>query len=96
MPKYIREKHKEAEPITIPDPDCPPGHVTIPDAERKETLRALRQSYADLIAELNLLPVKTDTLRTRNRKIELEKQLDKIEDGIKVFSRPKVYVKIDS
>lgn len=30
----------------------------------------------------------------RNRKMELEKQLAKLEEGIKVFSRPKVFVKI--
>ncbi|PSN58150.1 hypothetical protein C0J52_01040 [Blattella germanica] len=50
--------------------------------------------YADLVQELNMLPVRTDTLRMRNRKMELEKQLNKIEHGIKVFSRPKVFVKI--
>ncbi|XP_044738827.1 uncharacterized protein LOC123300332 [Chrysoperla carnea] len=96
VPKYLRDRQKETEPVMTIDPDCPPGHITIPNDERKETLRALRQSYADLVGELNLLPVKTDTLRTRNRKIELEKQLNKIEEGIKVFSRPKVYVKINS
>ncbi|CAG9565074.1 unnamed protein product [Danaus chrysippus] len=70
---------------------CPPGHVTLPDNERKETLRMLRNK---LVSELNKMPVKTDTLRMRNRKMELEKQLAKLEEGIKVFSRPKVFVKI--
>jgi hypothetical protein len=41
-----------------------------------------------------MMPVRTDTLKMRNRKIELERNLNKIEEGIKVFSRPKVYVKI--
>jgi hypothetical protein len=50
--------------------------------------------YTDLVQELNMMPVRTDTLRIRNRKIELEKQLNKIEEGIKVFSKPKVFVKI--
>lgn len=50
--------------------------------------------FAELVSELNKMPVKTDTLRMRNRKMELEKQLTKLEEGIKVFSRPKVFVKI--
>ncbi|KAL4714376.1 hypothetical protein ACJJTC_009728 [Scirpophaga incertulas] len=100
VPKYLRDRKehavKESE-STKPDEDdsmCPPGHVALPDMERKETLRMLRNSFAELISELNKMPVKSDTLRMKNRKMELEKQLAKLEEGIKVFSRPKVYVKI--
>ena len=50
--------------------------------------------YADSLQELNMMPVRSDTLRMRNRKMELEEQLNKIEHGIRKFSRPKVYVKI--
>ncbi|XP_075980074.1 uncharacterized protein LOC142979171 isoform X2 [Anticarsia gemmatalis] len=100
VPKYLRERKdqgpKEAEGAKADDTHavCPPGHVTLPDTERKETLRMLRNSFAELVSELNKLPVKTDTLKMRNRKMELEKQLAKLEEGIKVFSRPKVFVKI--
>ncbi|CAG9134774.1 unnamed protein product [Plutella xylostella] len=76
------------------DAECPPGHVALPDTERKETLRMLRNSFAELVSELNKLPVRTDSLRTRTRKMELERQLAKLEDGIKVFSRPRVFVRI--
>ncbi|CAH0720582.1 unnamed protein product, partial [Brenthis ino] len=99
LPKYLRDRKESAKEVedTKPDEDhtaCPQGHVTLPDNERKETLRMLRNSFAELVSELNKMPVKTDTLRMRNRKMELEKQLAKLEEGIKVFSRPKVYVKI--
>lgn len=100
VPKYIRERKeqgpKETEGVRADDNQsmCPNGHVTLPDTERKETLRMLRNSFAELVSELNKLPVKTDTLKMRNRKMELEKQLAKLEEGIKVFSRPKVFVKI--
>ncbi|XP_023935594.1 uncharacterized protein LOC112044088 [Bicyclus anynana] len=101
LPKYLRErkenmKEKEVEDAKTNEDHvvCPPGHVTLPDVERKETLRMLRNSFAELVNELNKMPVKTDTLRMRNRKMELEKQLAKLEEGIKVFSRPKVFVKI--
>ncbi|XP_069699951.1 uncharacterized protein [Periplaneta americana] len=100
IPRYLRERQeewqKEAEQrvLDTPDSSCPSGHVPLPDSERRETLKMLRKSYADLIQELNMMPVRTDTLRMRHRKMELEKQLNKIEEGIKVFSRPKVFVKI--
>ncbi|XP_032519039.2 enkurin domain-containing protein 1-like isoform X1 [Danaus plexippus] len=99
LPKYLRERKevgKELDEAGIEEEHavCPPGHVTLPDNERKETLRMLRNSFAELVSELNKMPVKTDTLRMRNRKMELEKQLAKLEEGIKVFSRPKVFVKI--
>lgn len=42
------------------------------------------------------MPIKSDTLRAQRRKVEIEKQLTKLEEGIKVFSRPKVYVKVDA
>ncbi|XP_072944864.1 uncharacterized protein [Epargyreus clarus] len=100
LPKYLRERKdsgpKESDGVRADDDQtvCPPGHVTLPDVERKETLRMLRNSFAELVSELNKMPVRTDTLRMRNRKMELEKQLSKLEEGIKVFSRPKVFVKI--
>ncbi|GBP17996.1 Enkurin domain-containing protein 1 [Eumeta japonica] len=101
VPKYLHKhkdqsaKVKEDTSAHEVDPNCPPGHVTLPDTERKETLRMLRNSFAELVSELNKMPVKTDTLRMRNKKMELEKQLAKLEEGIKVFSRPKVFVKIE-
>ncbi|KAK7871241.1 hypothetical protein R5R35_001098 [Gryllus longicercus] len=79
----------------ISDPACPIGHVPLPETERLETLRILQKSYEDYIRQLNSLPVKTDTLKMRLRKIDLEKQLNKLEEGIKVFSRPKVFIKMD-
>ncbi|XP_018322171.1 uncharacterized protein LOC108734896 isoform X2 [Agrilus planipennis] len=97
LPKYLKERReeqkKEVEKLDI---DCPEGHVLLPDEERRETLRVLRQSYADRIQELNSMPVRNDTLRMRRRKMEIEEELKKIDEGIKVFQRPKVYVKINA
>lgn len=77
------------------DPHCPPGHIPLPDGERKKTLHMLRVSHAELVREMNLLPVRTDTLRIRQKKMQLESQLNKIEEGIKVFNKSRVYVKIE-
>ncbi|XP_011151972.1 uncharacterized protein LOC105190758 [Harpegnathos saltator] len=101
VPKYLREKkeiqQKEQEAkIEVSYPDCPKGHVPLPDHERKETLQLLKKNYQEYVNKLNLMPIKADTLRAQRHKMEIEKQLNKLEEGIKVFSRPKVYVKINA
>ncbi|XP_078045315.1 uncharacterized protein LOC144474391 isoform X2 [Augochlora pura] len=101
VPKYIRErkeaqKREEKAKIEAIDSDCPHGHVPLLESERKETLHILKKSYQDYVNELNLMPIKSDTLRAQQRKAEIEKQLNKLEEGIKVFSKPKVYVKMDA
>ncbi|XP_043673360.1 uncharacterized protein LOC122631563 isoform X1 [Vespula pensylvanica] len=100
VPKYIKDRkealQKEEAKATTFYPECPEGHVPLPDHERQETLRMLKKNYQDYVNELNMMPIKTDTLRAQRRKMEIEKQLNKLEEGIKVFSRPKVYVKINA
>ncbi|KAL0109482.1 hypothetical protein PUN28_014508 [Cardiocondyla obscurior] len=101
VPKYLRERKEAQEKeqkakIEALQSDCPDGHMALPDHERKETLRLLKKNYQDYVKELNMMPIKTDTLRAQRRKIEIEKQLNKLEEGIKVFSRPKVFVKINA
>nr|CAH7726892.1 unnamed protein product [Callosobruchus chinensis] len=95
VPKYLRDRKQEEQTDNTEEP-CPEGHVLLPEEERKETLRVLRQSYADRIQELNSLPVRSDTLRVKKRKMEIEEELKRIDGGIKVFQRPKVYVKINA
>lgn len=101
VPKYIKNRKEIQEKIEKAkqeelDPNCPNGHVPLPDNERKETLQMLKKNYQDYVNELNMMPIKVDTLRVQRRKIEIEKQLNKLEEGIKVFSRPKVYVKMNA
>ena len=101
VPKYIKDR-KEAQEreqkakVDLFDPHCPNGHVPLPDQERKETLRILKKNYQDYVNELNMMPIKTDTLRAQRRKADIEKQLNKLEEGIKVFSKSKVYVKMNA
>lgn len=42
VPKYLKNRKDDKQVES--DPECPPGHVLLPDEERKETLRVLRQS----------------------------------------------------
>ncbi|XP_034934326.1 uncharacterized protein [Chelonus insularis] len=101
VPKYILERKEELQQklekakLEAIKTDCPPGHIILPDNERKETLRMLKKSYQDYVNELNKMPIRSDTLRCQKKKAEIEKQLNKLEEGIKLFSRPKVFVKID-
>ncbi|KAL3272356.1 hypothetical protein HHI36_013835 [Cryptolaemus montrouzieri] len=95
VPKYLKDR-KGYEKLADIEPDCPPGHILLPEEERKETLRVLRQSYADRVQELNSLPVRSDTLKMKKRKMDIEEELKKIDEGIKVFQRPKVFVKINA
>lgn len=41
------------------------------------------------------MPMTGETLRLRKRKMEIEKELNTLENTIKIFSRAKVYVKLD-
>lgn len=95
VPKYLKDR-RGLEKAVEAEPDCPPGHILLPEEERKETLRVLRQSYADRVQELNSLPVRSDTLKMKKRKMDIEEELKKIDEGIKVFQRPKVFVKINA
>lgn len=52
-------------------------------------------AQTELLTQLNALPVRVDTLRVKTTKAELERKLSEIEDAIKIFSRPKVFVKVD-
>ncbi|XP_008202095.1 uncharacterized protein LOC100119016 [Nasonia vitripennis] len=101
VPKYIKERKEALQKeqlakIADKHVDCPAGHVPLPDHERKETLSMLKKNYQEYVGELNMLPIRTDTLRSQKRKMEIEKQLTKLEEAIKVFTRPKVFVKVDS
>ncbi|XP_066588760.1 uncharacterized protein [Prorops nasuta] len=99
VPKYIldrKEEQQKRQEQTIPiDANCPEGHIALPETERKETLIVLKKNYQDYVTELNKMPIRSDTLRVQQKRIEIEKQLNKLEEAIKVFTRPKVYIKID-
>nr|XP_027218076.1 uncharacterized protein LOC113810644 isoform X1 [Penaeus vannamei] len=99
LPKYLLARKEEekrlAEIARSVDPECPPGHAPLPDHERRNTLHLLRKSQAEVMRELSSLPVAQDTLRVKKRRQDLEDKLMQIEDGLRIFSQPKVYVMND-
>lgn len=101
VPKYLQQRKKQWEEeeqqrlASMPDPDLPEGHKLMPDAERRETLEKLKATEKELLAQLNSMPIRTDTHRIRTRKEELERKLTEVDEAIKIFSRRKVFVKMD-
>uniref|UniRef100_A0A3B4ZUA5 Enkurin domain containing 1 n=1 Tax=Stegastes partitus TaxID=144197 RepID=A0A3B4ZUA5_9TELE len=102
VPQYLEErkeqwrKEEEERRRNAPDPSAPPGHTLMPDSERQETLKSLEATHRSLVTELLSLPLKADTLSIRSRRARLDCRLSEIEEAIKIFSRDKVYIKIDS
>jgi hypothetical protein len=50
----------------------------------------------DVVGQIQRLPIGADTFRVKQQRQSLEKQLTEIEEAIKIFSRPKVFVRIDT
>ncbi|KAK9523026.1 hypothetical protein VZT92_019457 [Zoarces viviparus] len=102
VPQYLEERkkqwHKEAEERrrNAPDPTVPAGHTLMRESERQETLKSLNETHRSLVAELLSLPLKADSLSVRTRRAHLDSRLSEIEEAVKIFSRDRVYVKIDS
>uniref|UniRef100_A0A8D0F6Z3 Enkurin domain containing 1 n=1 Tax=Strix occidentalis caurina TaxID=311401 RepID=A0A8D0F6Z3_STROC len=102
VPQYLLERKElwrrqtEEQLRNLPDPDTPPGHTMMPEGQRLETLSNLKQSQEQLTKDLVMLPMRTDTLSMQKRRVELERKLFQIEEAIKIFSRPKVFIKMDS
>ncbi|KAK1330509.1 hypothetical protein QTO34_010699 [Cnephaeus nilssonii] len=89
-------REAEARQHNQPDPAMPPGHTRMPENQRLETLSNLLQSQSQLLRELVLLPAGADSLRAQGHRAELDRKLVQVEEAIKIFSRPKVFVKMDA
>lgn len=101
VPKYLRTRQaawRDAEVAAlaaVPDPDCPPHHRMLSGEEREQGLVARQQQHSQLLQEANRLPVSSDTRRVRLRRMELETELARVEEEIRVYSRNKVFVKVN-
>lgn len=51
--------------------------------------------YNQLISQLNMLPVGSDSYKMKEKRKRIEKELDQVQLGIKLFSKEKLYVKIN-
>ena len=101
VPRYLRTRQARwaeeaaAALAAIPDPDCPPGHVRLPEEQRLQLVESFSSQHASLLQDLNRMPVSSDSRRVVNRRKELETNLTQLEEDIKKFSRPKVFMPVD-
>ena len=70
------------------------GMRLLSEDERLETLAVLQKNRADVERALQGLPLKIETVGQIRRRDELERRMREIEEGLKVFARPKVLVKL--
>lgn len=102
VPDYLRKRknqwlEKEENRIAnTPDPAMPSGHRQLPEKERRDTLDLLLTKQTDIINQMQRLPIGADTIRVKQQRQSLEKQLNEVEEAIKIFSRPKVFVRVES
>ena len=100
-PKYIQnmkieaEKKKEIEKLKKETSKYPKGTRLLSEEERLFTLEKLKQSKNDINQIIEKLPITCDSQAFRNKKEELFKKLDEIENAIETFSKKKVFVKIE-
>ena len=101
-PKYIQdmrlenEKKKEMEKLKKETAKYPKGTRLLSEEERISTLEKLKQSRDDINKVNEKLPITSDTQTFKNKKDELFKKLDEIENAIETFSKKKVFVKIEN
>lgn len=99
VPKYLQERQQqwkvaEKERIaSLPDPTIPEGHSLMPEDDRLKTFNMLKKSKHEMTKELQSLPFGKDTMRVKNRKDTLERKLQEVDAAMKIFSRPKVFIK---
>jgi len=67
----------------------------MPENERLETLRVLSESEQITKSELFSMPLTVQTLGMKKKKNALEAKLKEIEDAVKIFNRPKVFISMD-
>uniref|UniRef100_A0A1B0A1V7 Enkurin domain-containing protein n=1 Tax=Glossina pallidipes TaxID=7398 RepID=A0A1B0A1V7_GLOPL len=96
LPRYLEKEKRGKEEERLKelsrDTNCPIGHYALSEDERLMALDNAKKKMSSLVQELNHMPMTMETLRIRNRKREVEKELTKIELDIRLFSKPKVYV----
>lgn len=102
VPRYLKERQAEwaaveaAKRKAEEDKDIPPGMRVMPDAERTDMLAMLREGIAEAKEELSKFRLVTTVPSQLRKKTELEGKLAKMEEAVHVFSRERVFVKLDA
>ena len=98
VPEYLEQRNlklafeRERARRNAPDPDCPSGMRVMPEDERRETLEKLLSSQKEVMQQLQNMPFVIETPSQKNRQHMLENKLRDIDNAIKIFDKPKVYI----
>ena len=55
----------------------------------------MKERYKNLVTQANSFPVRADTIRVQKMKAEIEREMANLEEKIREYERPKVFVRID-
>lgn len=100
VPKYLQKYNKERDDkekqrlVDEENKKCPPGTKKMPEDERIKMLAELKETKKQLEGEIMKFPISMKTKAIQQKRDEMEGQLDKIENSIKLFSKDVVYVQI--
>eukprot|EP00924_Labyrinthula_sp_SR-Ha-C_P009377 snap_masked-scaffold_2-processed-gene-21.27-mRNA-1 protein AED:1.00 eAED:1.00 QI:0/0/0/0/1/1/2/0/253 len=98
LPKYLKawkmreEKRREDEVFRATYGLCPSNMQLISEKEKNDTLRRLRKDLAAAKKEQSQLPLVIETNKMKIKQLAIEKKITQLEEGIKIFSRQKVYI----
>ncbi|XP_070075222.1 uncharacterized protein [Drosophila takahashii] len=88
MPPPTHLQDQKAPVEKTPPPVAYEGYTPLTSSERNAALQDAHFKYGKLVEEYNHLPVSEPTLRVRNRKIAIERQLDELDYAINMFDQP--------
>jgi len=66
----------------------------MPEEERQAMLKELQETKKHLEAEIMKFPISMKTMAIQKKREEMEGQLEKVENSIKVFNKELVYVQV--
>lgn len=92
VPKYLIQRKKDLAHAQSMANEAPAGHYLLTEEERQEALNLAQTRYDQLISQLNALSITSQTMRTRTIKIDIERELQSLENTLKIFSRNRVFV----
>lgn len=94
IPKYLIQRKKELAHAQTMVNEAPVGHYLLTEEERQEALNIAQARYDHLINQLNALSITSQTMKTKTKKIDIERELQSLDNTLKIFSRNKVFVNL--
>lgn len=92
VPVHLQKATAEEKKEKARRAKLPAGMVVMGDEERLETVKTLRENLAQLEDQLSRGPLLVETLSQKRRQAEMQDKIKQVEDALKIFDRPIVYI----